>query len=291
MSRYSFDHSHILLSGASSGMGSALVKLIEPLIRKMSPLRHGLSEKKTLKNRPWRLFQVESAIACNLKCVMCPWREIAKKASAQGIMTAEIWEAIRPYLPQVQSVDFTGGGEPLLQPRLAEWIAQAKAVGCETGFLLWQLNERYRLGYSAGFDIVDSRRVQVPNFTLYDGIQIPEEDNRFDVVTITFVLHHVPNELKPVLLREVRRVSRRCVFVLEDTPKNFIDRLLARRHAENYRKMIGSDAEFGFYTKRQWENLFTELGFDLLLSRRLGRFCRNMHHPYARSVFVLGGCG
>jgi MoaA/NifB/PqqE/SkfB family radical SAM enzyme len=66
---------------------------------------------------------------------MCPWREIAKKANDDGIMVPEIWQAIRPYLGQVKSVDFTGGGEPLLQPRLAEWTADAKTAGCETGFL------------------------------------------------------------------------------------------------------------------------------------------------------------
>jgi MoaA/NifB/PqqE/SkfB family radical SAM enzyme len=33
------------------------------------------------------------------------------------------------------SVDFTGGGEPLLQPKLAQWIADATKAGCETGFL------------------------------------------------------------------------------------------------------------------------------------------------------------
>ncbi|MEJ2221252.1 MAG: radical SAM/SPASM domain-containing protein [Desulfobacterales bacterium] len=50
-------------------------------------------------------------------------------------MTPEVWQAIRPYLDRVQSVDFTGGGEPLLQPHLAEWIADATEAGCETGFL------------------------------------------------------------------------------------------------------------------------------------------------------------
>ena len=135
MSPYSFDHKHILLTGASAGLGSALVKLLERVDRRMGSLRDKLNAKKSLKNKPWRLFQVESAIACNLKCLMCPWREIAKKATAQGLMTAEIWEAIRPYLSQVQSVDFTGGGEPLLQPRLVEWIADATKAGCETGFL------------------------------------------------------------------------------------------------------------------------------------------------------------
>ena len=103
--------------------------------RRLTSLRDKVVEKKSLKKRPWRLFQVESAIACNLKCVMCPWREIAKKVENRGIMTQEVWQAIRPYLDRVQSVDFTGGGEPLLQPRLAEWIADATRAGCETGFL------------------------------------------------------------------------------------------------------------------------------------------------------------
>ena len=92
-------------------------------------------EEKSVKTRLWRLFQVEPAIACNLKCVMCPWREMAKKAEDRGIMTPAVWQAIRPYLDRVQSVDFTGGGEPLLQPELAEWIADASKAGCETGFL------------------------------------------------------------------------------------------------------------------------------------------------------------
>lgn len=84
--------------------------------------------------RRWRLLQVESSLACNLKCVMCPWRGMGKTAG-NGIMSQEVWEAIRPYLSQVLSVDFTGGGEPLLQPRLEEWIREAKGAGCETGFL------------------------------------------------------------------------------------------------------------------------------------------------------------
>ncbi len=85
--------------------------------------------------RRWRLLQVESAIACNLRCVMCPWREIAKNAENTGIMTQEIWEAVLPHLPEALSVDFTGGGEPLLQARLVEWIGDAHAAGCETGIL------------------------------------------------------------------------------------------------------------------------------------------------------------
>ena len=114
----------------SGVFGFSLTKLlnfIKPkyLNRRTKPIEGGSLQEKSVKTRPWRLFQVESAIACNLKCVMCPWREMAKKVENRGIMTPAVWQAIRPYLDRVQSVDFTGGGEPLLQPQLVEWIADA----------------------------------------------------------------------------------------------------------------------------------------------------------------------
>ena len=93
------------------------------------------SEKDNAGKKRWRLLQVEPAIACNLDCVMCPWREITKNPKNRGLMTDEVWAAIRPYLSEVNSIDFTGGGEPLLQPKLEEWMAEARKAGCEVGFL------------------------------------------------------------------------------------------------------------------------------------------------------------
>jgi len=105
------------------------------LERRLAALRDRAIPGKLPPKRRWRLLQVESAIACNLKCVMCPWREITKNAENRGLMPPEVWNAIRPHLSEIKSIDFTGGGEPLLQPKLPEWIAEAKAAGCETGFL------------------------------------------------------------------------------------------------------------------------------------------------------------
>lgn len=103
--------------------------------KRLGALRDKVIQNKSDPKRRWRLLQVESAIACNLRCVMCPWREITKNSINRGLMSQAIWDAIRPHLTQVRSIDFTGGGEPLLQPHLVEWIADAKAAGCETGFL------------------------------------------------------------------------------------------------------------------------------------------------------------
>lgn len=103
--------------------------------RRLAPVVNKVVKSKSLKKKRWRLLQVESSIACNLRCVMCPWKEISRKAANGGIMSQEIWDSIRPHLPETQVVDFTGGGEPLLQPRLADWVREATAAGCETGIL------------------------------------------------------------------------------------------------------------------------------------------------------------
>jgi MoaA/NifB/PqqE/SkfB family radical SAM enzyme len=46
-----------------------------------------------------------------------------------------VWAALRSHLQNVVEIDFSGGGEPLLHPDLADWIAEAKQAGCKTGFL------------------------------------------------------------------------------------------------------------------------------------------------------------
>ncbi len=101
----------------------------------------------------------------------------------------------------------------------------------------------------SGIDIVDIRKTDIPDFRLWDGRELPFDDDAFDVVALTFVLHHMSNELKPLLLREAWRVARRRVFIFEDTPRTPLDRLAAWYHGHHYRKQIGSTAPFGFYTQ------------------------------------------
>ena len=159
-------------------------------------------------------------------------------------------------------------------------------VGCGSAYVDWKLSTSHS-GEIHAVDIVDCRRKPVPNFATYDGITLPFEDNSFDVVIVSFVLHHVPNDIKPMALREVLRVTRRSAIILEDTPRNFIDRYYNRRHAEEFRQRINSDASYGFYTVREWKRLFGELGFGVERVKRIGRFAREWKEPWARSCFYL----
>jgi hypothetical protein len=138
-----------------------------------------------------------------------------------------------------------------------------------------------------GIDIKDGRRTELEKFALYDGKSIAFPERRFDVVVLAFVLHHVPNDMKPQLVAEARRVCRRTLVVIEDTPRNAFDRFISRRHGEKYRRSIGSTADYGFYSQLEWEQFFAGGGLDVAESRSLSRFCRDWKQPYARSYFVL----
>src|SRR5262249_51413008 len=108
---------------------------------------------------------------------------------------------------------------------------------------------------------------------------------------LAFVLHHVPNDKKPALVAEARRVCKRTLVVIEDTPRNAVDRFFNRRHGEKYRKSIGSDAGYCFYSQPGWEQFFAEQRLEVVESQRLSRFCRDWKQPYARSCFVLRPMG
>jgi ubiquinone/menaquinone biosynthesis C-methylase UbiE len=157
-------------------------------------------------------------------------------------------------------------------------------VGCGEGYVLDELARR---GVEAhGVDIVDLRRLRSCPFRLYDGQSIPYPDASFDLVMLSFVLHHVPDEGKLGLLREAIRVSRAKILVVEDTPSSAVDRLASRRHGHAYRRKIGSTAGFGFLTRGEWRWLFRGLGFEPELTP-LSRFCRSVLQPFSRTAFLL----
>lgn len=81
---------------------------------------------------PFRLW-IETASCCNLRCVMCPNKDLA--ASSKGIMSLDLFRKI---IDQCRA--FAGDiylhhrGEPLLNPALFAMIAYARKAGLKTRF-------------------------------------------------------------------------------------------------------------------------------------------------------------
>lgn len=81
--------------------------------------------------RPYRLFQVEPSLACNLDCVMCPWREMRPDGA---VMSWDVFSRIAENFHLTEGVDLTGGGEPTLNPHLIDMVRLARQAGCQVGF-------------------------------------------------------------------------------------------------------------------------------------------------------------
>lgn len=158
-------------------------------------------------------------------------------------------------------------------------------VGCGAGYVSGELARWPGLDVQA-VDIVDCREVKSFPFELFDGIRLPFPAGSFDLVLLSFVLHHVPDERKIPLLHEVMRVSRDIVVLVEDTPQNALDQLVGRQHAECFRRRIHSKAGYGFLTRGEWVWLLRGLGLRILEARALGRFCRSLAQPFSRTLLV-----
>ena len=111
---------------------------------------------------------------------------------------------------------------------------------------------------------------------IYDGGKIPFDDQSFDVTILITMLHHVPDP--EALLREVRRVTRKKVIVVEDLYHHGLgrfwticrDRMLNMEfmeHPHQFRKHEGWLEFFGLFGFRlvEFKNFYTWLaGFRIL---------------------------
>jgi SAM-dependent methyltransferase len=158
-------------------------------------------------------------------------------------------------------------------------------VGCGAGYVAGELARRRGIAVRA-VDIVDCRGDSGFPFDFFNGVDLPFPDGTFDLVLLSFVLHHVPDDRKIPLMREVVRVSRAIVVLVEDTPENALDEILGQQHAEGFRRKIHSNAGYGFLTRGEWLWLLRGLGLRIVEARALGRFCRSLLQPFARSLVV-----
>jgi putative metalloenzyme radical SAM/SPASM domain maturase len=87
---------------------------------------------------PSRLF-VEVTTCCNLRCDMCV-KQNASGGIAEGSMEPQIFTALAPAFPHLESLVLNGIGEPLLHPSLEVFVAQARSLLPEQATVGFQSN-------------------------------------------------------------------------------------------------------------------------------------------------------
>ena len=96
------------------------------------------------------------------------------------------------------------------------WVPEGAStlldVGCNVGDFLQQCRRRFPSVRLAGIDInhaaIETAKSKLPDTELHQGygFQLPFADGRFECVSCIEVIEHVPQEYRPALLAEIRRV-------------------------------------------------------------------------------------
>ena len=91
-----------------------------------------------LKKYPSKLF-VETTTHCNLRCPMCV-KQSQDSQVVDGDLSQELFAALEPAFPNLESLVLNGIGEPLMHPHLLEWVARARQGMPGSGWIGFQSN-------------------------------------------------------------------------------------------------------------------------------------------------------
>jgi len=94
--------------------------------------------------------------------------------------------------------------------QLAPRSARLLDVGCGDGLIAAVLQNRRPDLIISGIDVLPRSHAHIP-VEMFDGSRIPFDDQSFDVVLLSDVLHHTPEPA--VLLWEARRVAKHSVLI------------------------------------------------------------------------------
>lgn len=147
---------------------------------------------------------------------------------------------------------------------LAGWFAQLVPpaarvldVGCGDGLISAVLQSRRPDLNLRGIDVLPRSHTHIP-VEMFDGSRIPLEDQSFDVVLFSDVLHHTPDPT--ILLREARRVASSSVLI-KDHNRNGLAagaRLRFMDWVGNAR--FGVALPYNYLSERQWRDAWSEIG-------------------------------
>jgi ubiquinone/menaquinone biosynthesis C-methylase UbiE len=158
-------------------------------------------------------------------------------------------------------------------------------IGSGTGFVADLIRER------TGARVVcldvsrDPRARHTP--MLFDGKSMPFYDEAFTVSICCFVLHHT--KFQRELLKEIRRVTKSRIIILEDLTENTTDYFLTLLHklysGFRYRSFCTH-----FRKNSSWKGLFLQCGFFIDEELNIGKN-REPTYPVSRRGYILSKNG
>ncbi len=160
--------------------------------------------------------------------------------------------------------------------------ARVLDVGCGNGYLAKLLTDTKKARVTC-VDVDDFNQTDLPT-VIFDGLNLPFKDREFDIVILSFVLHH--SRFPEELLGEAARVCRGKILVYEDEAIRGGEDLMASVHQNVYGLLSGQSSKVTYHSIAGWQEIFDKHGLDILEQREdwgVGSF----FIPLKRAVFVL----
>lgn len=133
-------------------------------------------------------------------------------------------------------------------------------------------------------DIIDFNQTDL-KLVLYDGQNMPFQENSFDTSLLIFTLHHCKDPLR--VLKEAKRVTKRKIIIAEDVPTHFLNKILLYFWDVVFSllslvKPPGESIYFNFKDASGWKKIFDGLGLKLVFQKNFSSFKIISH-----TLFVL----
>jgi SAM-dependent methyltransferase len=143
--------------------------------------------------------------------------------------------------------------------RLAPKGASILDVGCGDGLVSALLRSKRPDLSVRGIDVLARSRTHIP-VELFNGSQIPFDDDSFDVVLFSDMLHHTGDPA--LLMREARRVAKQYVLIKDHNRNGFGAgaRLRFMDWVGNARFAVA--LPYNYWTEMQWRAVWREIGLQ-----------------------------
>lgn len=160
--------------------------------------------------------------------------------------------------------------------------AKVLDIGCGNGYLAELLVKNKKAKVTC-VDIEDFNQTEIPTI-LFDGLNLPFKDKEFEVVILSYVLHH--SEFQEELLTEAARVCKGKILVYEDETAVGGEELMAVVHQRIYNFLSGQETKVTYHSVSEWQEIFDKNDFDILDEKRewgIG----SLVIPLKKVIFVL----
>lgn len=162
------------------------------------------------------------------------------------------------------------------------WRSRVLDIGCGNGFLA-QLIAKNKRAKVTCVDIDDFNQTEIPT-VIFDGINLPFDDQEFDVVILSYVLHH--SQFQEELLAETARVCKGKIIIYEDETIDLAKDLMATAHEKIWNFFADQESRVIYHTPEEWRQIFVQSDLEVTKEKRewgIGSFVI----PLKKAIFVL----